>query len=344
MILVTGGLGFIGSHTVVELVNKNKNVVIVDDESNSNKSILDKIKHLCDENKIIYYNINILDNDFIDVFKKHIFESVIHFAAFKSVNESVSNPLKYYYNNVSGTIKLLKLCDEFNVKRFIFSSSATVYGSSKSPLCENSITGIGITNPYGQSKYMVENILLDYSSISKMKIVVLRYFNPVGAHPSGQLGENPKGIPNNLMPYIIRVAVQNNLDIHLDDVYDKLNIFGNDYETNDGTCERDFIHVVDLAIAHISALRTSFEDTVNIKVYNVGTGKSTSVNELINTFEKVNNVIIPRQIQKRRVGDLDVVFCNCEKIHDELKWCSNKNIEDICRDGWNFALKFYKNQ
>lgn len=344
MILVTGGLGFIGSHTVVELVNKNKNVVIVDDESNANKSILDKIKHLCDENKIIYYNINILDNDFIDVFKKHRFESVIHFAAFKSVNESVSNPLKYYYNNVSGTIKLLKLCDEFNVKRFIFSSSATVYGSSKSPLCENSITGIGITNPYGQSKYMVENILLDYSPISKMKIVVLRYFNPVGAHPSGQLGENPKGIPNNLMPYIIRVAVQNNLDIHLDDVYDKLNIFGNDYETNDGTCERDFIHVVDLAIAHISALRTSFEDTVNIKIFNVGTGKSTSVNELINTFEKVNNVIIPRQIQKRRIGDLDVVFCNCEKIHDELKWCSNKNIEDICRDGWNFALKFYKNQ
>lgn len=339
MILITGGLGFIGSHTVVELINKlNSSIIIIDDLSNSKVDVLEKIGKLVDINKIIYYKLNILSENFKDIFEKHNIESVIHFAAFKSVNESIKEPLKYYDNNVNGTIKLLQLCELNNVKNFIFSSSATVYGSSKSPLIESSNTGFGITNPYGQSKYITEKILMDLSQSSNLKIIILRYFNPVGAHKSGLLGENPNGIPNNLMPYILRVAIKNNLDKTLDDVYSSLKIFGNDYDTTDGTCKRDFIHVVDLALAHVAAYNNFNKMDKNLEIYNIGTGKGTSVLEMVNTFKKVNNVNVPFDLVDKRPGDIDVVYCDCEKATNELGWVAIKTLEDICLDTYNYAI------
>ena len=337
MILVTGGLGFIGSHTVVELVNNGNNVVIVDNLQNSKLSILDKIYKLCDEKKITYFNNDILDNDkMVSIFNLFHPDTVIHFAAYKSVSESIQNPLEYYNNNVNGTLQILKLCKYYNVKNFIFSSSATVYGNSKSPLFENSPTGIGITNPYGQSKYMVENILNDLSISSNIKIISLRYFNPVGAHPSGLLGEDPNSIPNNLMPYIIRVAVKNNINFNLDSIYNHLNIFGKDYNTDDGTCVRDFIHVVDLAKAHVAAYKKIDLLDNNYEVYNIGSGYGTSVLKLVETFEKVNNVSIPYKIKDRRHGDIDIVYCNCDKAKNNLDWTAKKTIEDICIDSYNY--------
>lgn len=339
MILITGGLGFIGSHTVVELINKlNSSIIIIDDLSNSKVDVLEKIGKLVDINKIIYYKLNILSENFKDIFEKHNIESVIHFAAFKSVNESIKESLKYYDNNVNGTIKLLQLCELNNVKNFIFSSSATVYGSSKSPLIESSNTGFGITNPYGQSKYITEKILMDLSQSSNLKIIILRYFNPVGAHKSGLLGENPNGIPNNLMPYILRVAIKNNLDKTLDDVYSSLKIFGNDYDTTDGTCKRDFIHVVDLALAHVAAYNNFNKMDKNLEIYNIGTGKGTSVLEMVNTFKKVNNVNVPFDLVDKRPGDIDVVYCDCEKATNELGWVAIKTLEDICLDTYNYAI------
>lgn len=339
MILITGGLGFIGSHTVVELINTlNASIIIIDDLSNSKVDVLEKIGKLVDINKIIYYKLNILSENFKDIFEKHNIESVIHFAAFKSVNESIKEPLKYYDNNVNGTIKLLQLCELNNVKNFIFSSSATVYGSSKSPLIESSNTGFGITNPYGQSKYITEKILMDLSQSSNLKIIILRYFNPVGAHKSGLLGENPNGIPNNLMPYILRVAIKNNLDKTLDDVYSSLKIFGNDYDTPDGTCKRDFIHVVDLALAHVAAYNNFNKIDKKLEIYNIGTGKGTSVLEMVNTFKKVNNVNVPFDLVDKRPGDIDVVYCDCEKAKNELGWVAKKTLEDICLDTYNYAI------
>lgn len=339
MILITGGLGFIGSHTVVELINKlNSSIIIIDDLSNSKVDVLEKIGKLVDKSKIIFYKLNILSENFKDIFEKHSIESVIHFAAFKSVNESIKEPLKYYDNNVNGTIKLLQLCELNNVKNFIFSSSATVYGSSKSPLIESSNTGFGITNPYGQSKYITEKILMDLSQSSNLKIIILRYFNPVGAHKSGLLGENPNGIPNNLMPYILRVAIKNNLDKTLDDVYSSLKIFGNDYDTTDGTCKRDFIHVVDLALAHVAAYNNFNKMDKNLEIYNIGTGKGTSVLEMVNTFKKVNNVNVPFDLVDKRPGDIDVVYCDCEKATNELGWVAIKTLEDICLDTYNYAI------
>jgi UDP-glucose 4-epimerase len=339
MILITGGLGFIGSHTVVELINTlNSSIIIIDDLSNSKVDVLEKIGKLVDKSKITYYKLNILSENFKEIFEKHNIESVIHFAAFKSVNESIKEPLKYYDNNVNGTIKLLQLCELNNVKNFIFSSSATVYGSSKSPLIESSNTGFGITNPYGQSKYITEKILMDLSQSSNLKIIILRYFNPVGAHKSGLLGENPNGIPNNLMPYILRVAIKNNLDKTLDDVYSSLKIYGNDYDTHDGTCKRDFIHVVDLALAHVAAYNNFNKMDKKLEIYNIGTGKGTSVLEMVNTFKKVNNVNVPFDFVDKRPGDIDVVYCDCEKAKNELGWVAIKTLEDICLDTYNYAI------
>ena len=335
-ILCTGGLGFIGSHTVVELVNYGYNVLILDDLSNSEVSVLEKIKLLCDISKIKFIKGNILNNQNLDLVFQNKISCVIHFAAFKSVNESIKYPLKYYENNITGTINLLNKCQEYNVKKFIFSSSATVYGSSKSPLNENSQIGIGITNPYGNSKYIVEQILKD---LKDFKIINLRYFNPVGAHKSGLIGENPSDIPNNLMPFVLRVAIKNNLDPNYDDVYKQLNIFGNDYNSNDGTAVRDFIHVVDLAKAHVCAVNKVLNMESNYEIYNIGTGNGTSVLEIVNTFKKVNNIKLPYEFKPKREGDNDIVYCETTKANNELNWKAELNIEDICKDTYNFALQ-----
>ena len=339
MILVTGGLGFIGSHTVVELVNCSYDVIILDDLSNSNLNVLNNLFKIVDKKKIKFYKGSILDDEILTkIFKSYNIDCVIHFAAFKSVSESIKEPLRYYENNVSGTINLLQQCNKYNVKNFIFSSSATVYGNSKSPLLETSQTGEGITNPYGQSKYIIENILKDFSKSSQTKIICLRYFNPVGAHSSGLIGEDPMGIPNNLMPYLLRVVIKNNLNDKLNDVYKKLNIFGNDYKTKDGTGVRDFIHVVDLAKAHVCACINLSKLSNLYNIYNIGTGKGTSVLELVNTFIDINNVKLPYCFKKRREGDIDIVYCVCDKAKNELNWEASLNIENICSDSYNYIV------
>lgn len=340
-ILCTGGLGFIGSHTVIELVNNNYNVVILDNLSNSTLDILDKLYLLCDRNKINFIKGDILNNNDLDKVFKYNILCVIHFAAFKSVNESIEKPLKYYENNVNGTINLLKKCKEYNVSNFVFSSSATVYGNSKSPLFENSQVGIGITNPYGSSKFMIEQILKDLNH-NEFSIINLRYFNPVGAHPSGLIGENPTDIPNNLMPFVLRVAIKNNLDPDYEDVYKHLNIFGNNYDSDDGTAVRDFIHVVDLARAHVCAVNKILNTKTNYEVYNIGTGKGTSVLEIVNSFIKINKIKLPYEFQPRRQGDNDIVYCDTKKANKELNWKAELDIDDICKDTYNFALKNIK--
>ena len=329
-ILVSGGLGFIGSHTVVELLNNGFNVIIIDNLVNSLIDVFQKIitiTNLTDKSRLQYYNIDIrsylqLEKLFID---NHIY-AIIHFASLKAVGESIKNPLEYYDNNVAGTIALLQIMSKYNCKRIIFSSSATVYGINTYPVSEDSKIGDGITNPYGKTKYMLENILEDlYKSDNSWSIVILRYFNPIGAHPSGLIGENPNDIPNNLFPYLLKVAVGK---------LEKLNVFGDDYNTSDGTCIRDFIHVVDLAKGHISSLNKLENSSINI--YNLGTGKGTTVLELINTFEKINNIKIKYDISQRRDGDLEVVYANSEKAFNELGWKSTYTVEDMCRHGYNF--------
>ena len=332
-ILVTGGTGYIGSHTCVELLNAGEEIIIVDDLSNSNINVLEKIKKLTNKN-VIFYNVNILDKEEL----KKIFienpdiDSVINFAGFKAVGESVENPIKYYIHNVSGALVLLDVMKEFNVKKFIFSSSATVYGNSKIvPIKEEFEIG-EITNPYGKTKYMIEEILQDlYISDNSWDIVILRYFNPIGAHKSGLIGENPKGIPNNLMPYITRVA---NKELK------ELAVFGDDYNTKDGTGVRDYIHVVDLALGHVKALEKINKNDENEKkevlIYNLGTGVGYSVIEMINTFQKVNDVKVPFKIVGRRDGDIATCYSSPLKAKQELNWEPTHTLEDMCRDSWNF--------
>ena len=262
---------------------------------------------------------------------------MIHFAAFKAVNESIKKPLDYYSNNISGLINVLNKCKEFNINNFIFSSSATVYGTSESPLIEASQTGFGITNPYGQTKFMAERILEDLcKSNNNFNAICLRYFNPVGAHKSGLIGEDPNDIPNNLMPYVLRVAVKNNLNSKLDDVYSELSIFGNDYNTQDGTCQRDFIHVVDLAQAHVKSCEKIGKFN-NYEVFNIGTGKGTSVLEIVETFKQENNINLPYKFKPRREGDNPVTYCICDKANKLLEWYAKYDIKDICKDTYNFA-------
>jgi len=338
-VLVTGGLGFIGSHTVVELVSSGEDVIIVDDFSNSNINVLHRIKQLCNEkhNKIQFIQENILNKYSIEqIFKSNVIKTVIHFAAFKSVKESIENPLEYYENNVGGTMNILQFCNKYNVTRFIFSSSATVYGSSVSPLYETSQVGVGITNPYGQSKLICERIIQDFSKVSTTECVLLRYFNPVGAHSSGLIGEDPEGVPNNLMPFVLRVGKRNNLDPSMDDIYTTLSIMGNDYSTLDGTAVRDFIHVVDLANAHVAAC--NYDVTDKCDVFNIGTGIGTSVLEIVDAFQNINQIYIPYKFTDRRDGDLENVHCNCDKAKHVLKWTANHSIEDIVRDSWNFII------
>ena len=326
-ILVTGGLGFIGSHTCVELLNSGYEVVIVDNLSNSNIDVLDKIEKITSK-RPKFYEIDVCDKERVKkVFRENKIDAVIHFAGYKAVGESVREPLKYYRNNLDSTLTLLEVMEEENCHNFVFSSSATVYGSPKElPIKED--FPLSTTNPYGTTKLMIERILADLSK-EEMSIIVLRYFNPIGAHKSGLLGENPKGIPNNLMPYIVRVATKE---------LEMLSVFGDDYDTHDGTGVRDYIHVVDLAKGHIKAL----EKCVNFKgieYYNLGTGKGYSVLDLVKTFEKVNKVKVPYKIVDRRPGDIDACYADPSKAYKEIGFKAEYGIEDMCRDSYNYILK-----
>ena len=329
-ILVTGGTGYIGSHVAVELLTKGHEVVIIDNLVNSKASVLDNIEKLTNK-KPTFYQENLVNFGTIEkIFKDHPFDLVIHFAGLKSVSESVEKPLMYYQQNLTGTINLLRCMQEFGVKKIIFSSSATVYGSENEGECKETMpTGQGITNPYGKTKYMIEEILKDVAaSDSEFSAVALRYFNPVGNHSSGLLGEDPNGIPNNLMPYIMKVASGE---------LEELSIYGNDYNTPDGTCRRDFIHVVDLANGHLAAMKAL--ETPGFKTYNLGTGTPTSVLEIVEVFEKISGHPLPHKFAPRRPGDLAEIWANPSKAEIELNWKANFGIEDAMRD----TLTFLKN-
>ena len=328
-ILVTGGTGYIGSHTVVELLNEGHDVVIVDNFFNSKPDVLDKIKKITGKD-VKFYEVDCCDEEKMEeIFKENKFDGAIHFAGYKAVGESVAKPMMYYENNIMSTLVLCKLLSKYNCKNIIFSSSATVYGNPKSvPIKEDFPLG-PTTNPYGSTKLMIENILKDiYTSDHEWHIVLLRYFNPIGAHESCLLGENPKGIPNNLMPYINKVATRE---------LECLGVFGDDYDTPDGTGVRDYIHVVDLAIGHVKSLKKLAEDT-GVYIYNLGTGNGFSVLDLVNTYMKVNNIDIPYVIKERRAGDIAQCYADCSKAKEELGWRAERTIEDMCRDSYQFVI------
>lgn len=327
-VFVTGCCGYIGSHTCVELLNNGYEVIGLDNFSNSKKDILDKIKSITGKD-IVFYEGNMLDENLLkNIFNENDIDAVIDFAAYKAVGESVQKPIEYYINNVSSILVLLKVMKEFNCKKLVFSSSATVYGKPDVvPITENSKTG-GTTNPYGTSKLFVEKILTDLAaSDPDMDICILRYFNPVGAHPSGLIGEDPNGIPANLMPYIVKVA---NKELEC------LSIFGNDYDTKDGTGVRDYIHVVDLARGHVLALKKLEKEKNGLYIYNLGTGKGYSVLDMINTFEKVTGETINYKIVDRRPGDIDTCYSDPKKAKEELGFVCEKTLEDMIRDAWNY--------
>ena len=326
-ILVTGGSGYIGSHTVVELQNAGHNVVVVDNLSNSNEKSLKRVAEITGKS-VDFYEIDIRDFNALDsIVSKYHFDCCIHFAGLKAVGESVQKPLEYYDNNVCGTVNLLKVLQKHNCKNIIFSSSACVYGDPKIiPISEDCPKG-NCTNPYGQTKSMIEDIMIDLQkSDSNWNIVLLRYFNPIGAHSSGKIGENPNGIPNNLMPYITQVAVGKR---------EKLNVFGNDYDTIDGTGVRDYIHVVDLARGHVCALQ-AIEKQCGLEIFNLGTGHGYSVLEVVHAFETANNLKIPYVIQPRRAGDVAVCYSDASKAEKVLNWRAEFNLQDMCRDSWNW--------
>lgn len=328
-ILVTGGAGYIGSHTVVELIKLGKEVVIVDNLSNSSILVLDRIEEITGK-RPTFYELDVADKAALrSVFEKESIEAAIHFAGYKAVGESVEKPVMYYENNIMSTLSLVEVMAEFGVKKIVFSSSATVYGlNNLSPLLENMPTSA--TNPYGYTKVMLEQILRDLEvSDKEWSVALLRYFNPIGAHESGLIGEDPAGIPNNLMPFIAQVAVGKRAE---------LSVFGNDYDTVDGTGVRDYIHVVDLALGHIKALE-KISDTTGIYTYNLGSGQGTSVLELVQAFEKVNGVKVPYKIVDRRPGDVATCYANADKALAELNWKTEKTIEDMCRDTWNWQSK-----
>ena len=328
MILVTGGCGYIGSHTVVELLDDNRDVIIVDNFSNSSPSVLNSIKKIASKD-FKFYEIDITNEvDLETVFKENKIDSVIHFAALKAVGESVEKPLEYYYNNINSTLVLLNLIKKYNVKNFVFSSSATVYGSPKTlPITED--FPLSTTNPYGASKLMIENILKDICNAdSSFNVAILRYFNPVGAHKSGLIGESPNGIPNNLMPYITKVSIGE---------LPYLNVYGDDYDTHDGTGVRDYIHVLDLANGHLKALN-KLHTSPGLVIYNLGTGKGYSVLDLVNTYSKINNVDISYKVVDRRAGDISKCFADSSKAYNELNWSCKYNLDDMCRDSYNFQL------
>ncbi len=325
-ILLTGGTGYIGSHTAVELISRGHEVEVLDNLVNSKITVLDNIEKISNV-KPKFYFVDLLDKENLDkTFKKNHFDLVIHFAGLKSVSESIEQPLRYYENNIGGTINLLEVMKKYNCKRLVFSSSATVYGNQDGvKLTEDSQTGIGITNPYGETKFMIEQILQDLAVADPdFRITILRYFNPVGSHESGLLGEDPNDIPNNLMPYIMKVSTGE---------LAKLSVYGDDYNTPDGTAMRDFIHVVDLARGHVAAID---HQKNGVQIYNLGTGKATSVMEMVKAFEKAAGKPLPYKIAGRRPGDLAVVFAGAEKAEKELGWKAELTIEDAMRDTINY--------
>ena len=325
-VLVTGGAGYIGTHTCVELIESGYDIVVVDNLSNSKKTAIDRVSEITNS-KFHFYEGDILDKDCLrGVFKKHHISSVIHFAGLKAVGESVEKPLMYYRNNIAGTISLCEVMGEFNVKKIVFSSSATVYGDPKSvPILED--FPLSTTNPYGRSKLIIEEILSDlYDSDNSWSVVILRYFNPIGAHSSFRIGEDPNGIPNNLMPYITQVAIGKR---------EELSVFGDDYDTHDGTGVRDYIHVVDLAKGHISALKKA-ELSNELNYYNLGTGKGYSVLDLVKAFEEANNIKLPYKIVGRRSGDIAECYADTKKAFEELGWKAEKGIVDMCRDSFEW--------
>lgn len=330
-ILVTGGAGYIGSHTCIELLNAGLDIVVIDNFSNSKPASLDAIRKITGKD-FKFYEINYLDRNLLEkVFEENEISAIINFAGFKAVGESVKMPIEYYMNNVSGALVLLDTMKKYNVKKFVFSSSATVYGDPEIvPLTEDCRIG-GTTNPYGTSKLFIEQILNDlYKSDNSWDIAILRYFNPVGAHESGLVGEDPKGIPNNLMPYIAKVATQE---------LKELSVFGNDYDTPDGTGVRDFIHVVDLAKGHLLALKKLEKERSGLFIYNLGTGNGYSVLDMVKAFEKVNNVKVPYKVVSRRAGDIASCYSDPTKAKKELGFVATKNLEDMCRDSFNFVKK-----
>lgn len=332
-ILVTGGTGYIGSHASVELLNSGYEVVIIDNLCNSKREVVDKIESITGK-KVKFYEEDVCNKEALErIFSENEIDAVIHFAGLKAVGESVQKPLMYYRNNLDSTLSLLEVMNEYNCKKLVFSSSATVYGTPKSlPIKED--FPLSTTNPYGSTKLMIEDILRDlYVSDNEWSIALLRYFNPIGAHESGLIGENPNGIPNNLMPYIIKVAT-GELPV--------LNVFGDDYDTKDGTGVRDYIHVVDLARGHIKAIER-VTSTKGVDTYNLGTGEGYSVLELVKTFEKVNNIKVNYKITDRRPGDIAACYADPKKAKELLNWEAEKNIEEMCRDSYHFIEVQSKN-
>ncbi len=331
VILVTGGAGFIGSHTCVELLNAGYEIVVVDNYYNANPKSLERVKELTGKD-FKSYECDIRDSEGMDkIFKENKIDAVIHFAGLKAVGESCQKPIEYYDNNIGGTLKLCDVMRNNGCKNIVFSSSATVYGMKNvSPLKETMKTG-GTTNPYGTTKYMIEIILEDiYKSDNEWNVTLLRYFNPIGAHESGRIGENPSGIPNNLMPYITQVAIGKR---------PFLSVYGNDYDTPDGTCIRDYIHVVDLADGHVKAVNNILDGKKGVQIFNLGTGKGYSVLDIVKAFSKAYGKELPYKIAPRRPGDLAVCFSDPTKAKEVLGWEAKRGIDDMCRDSWNWQSK-----
>ncbi|ATI50547.1 UDP-glucose 4-epimerase GalE [Bacillus cereus group sp. BfR-BA-01445] len=327
-ILITGGAGYIGSHTCIELLNNNYKIIVVDNLSNSSIESLNRVKEITGK-QFEFYKESVLNREKMnEIFLRNNIEAVIHFAGFKAVGESTTIPLTYYYNNIISTIVLCDVMQKHNVKNFIFSSSATVYGIPKtSPITEE--FPLSVTNPYGQTKLMIEQIMRDVAKADgEWSIALLRYFNPFGAHKSGRIGEDPNGVPNNLMPYVTQVAVGK---------LKELNIFGNDYPTKDGTGVRDYIHVVDLAKGHVKALEKVLK-TKGIEAYNLGTGKGYSVLEMVKAFEKVSGKKIPYKVIGRRPGDVAMCFADVSKAKRELGWEAEYGLEEMCVDSWRWQV------
>ena len=329
-VLLPGGAGYIGSHTAVELLNAGKEIVIIDNFSNSKAQVLENIKKITGKD-FRFYEMDYRDKEKLkNVFSENNIEAVLNFAGYKAVGESVQKPLEYYDNNINGALALLEVMKKHNVKKFIFSSSATVYGDPEIiPITEECKTG-GTTNPYGTTKLFIEQILKDtYASDNTWDICILRYFNPVGAHESGLIGEEPQGIPNNLMPYIVRVAAG---------ILPQLSVFGDDYNTPDGTGVRDYIHVVDLAKGHVLALNKLEKENKGLFIYNLGTGTGYSVLDMVRAFEKSTGKDVPYIIAPRRSGDIATCFADPKKAREELGWEATRSLEDMCRDSWNYII------
>ncbi|MBR2638950.1 MAG: UDP-glucose 4-epimerase GalE [Oscillospiraceae bacterium] len=332
-VLVTGGAGYIGSHTVVELINAGYEPIIVDDLSNAKEDVIDRIEIITGK-RPVFYKADCKDKEAIrKVFSEQKIDSVIHFAAYKAVGESVKKPLEYYRNNIDSTLTLMEVMEEFGCKKFVFSSSATVYGPNNPYPYKEDMKAIESSSPYGWTKVMIERILTDYvTAHPDYCAILLRYFNPIGSHESGLLGDDPNGIPNNLMPYISRVAAGQ---------LEKLTIYGDDYPTPDGTCQRDYLHVVDLAIGHLKALEYA-ENKEGVEAINLGTGNGVSVMELVQAFDKANDMELPYVIGPRRDGDLPAFWADAEKAKTLLGWEATHSVEDMCRSAWKFAEKASK--